>query len=108
MTGFSDDATGCASEMLNKDTLNPAPHVATSKPIPLQRQSSVRRTMEIVLDTWNFLILREAYFGVRRFDKFQQRLGIPRQTLSSRLSALVSNEIMSVGRRPNEPGSSTS
>ncbi len=71
---------------------------------PLQRRSSVRRTMEIVLDTWNFLILREAYFGVRRFDKFQQRLGIPRQTLSSRLSALVANEILSLGKRPNEPG----
>jgi DNA-binding HxlR family transcriptional regulator len=70
----------------------------------LQRRSSVRRTMEIVLDTWNFLILREAYFGVRRFDKFQQRLGIPRQTLSSRLSALVANEILSLGKRPNEPG----
>jgi DNA-binding HxlR family transcriptional regulator len=60
--------------------------------------------MELVLDTWNFLILREAYFGIRRFDKFQQRLGIPRQTLSSRLSTLVGNEILSVGKRPNEPG----
>nr|WP_252121724.1 hypothetical protein [Rhizobium sp. RCAM05350] len=35
--------------------------------------------MELVLDTWNFLIRRQAYFGVRRFDKFQQRLGIPYQ-----------------------------
>jgi DNA-binding HxlR family transcriptional regulator len=77
---------------------------SSGRPVSMQRQSSVRRTMEIVLDTWNFLILREAYFGVRRFDKFQQRLGIPRQTLSSRLSALVANEILSTGKRPNEPG----
>jgi DNA-binding HxlR family transcriptional regulator len=79
-------------------------NLETVKPFLLQRQSSVRRTMEIVLDTWSFLILREAYFGVRRFDKFQQRLGIPRQTLSSRLSLFVENEILSLGKRPNEPG----
>lgn len=97
-------ATEIKLNMLNKGTLPAKSDSAPLKPAPLQRQSSVRRTMEIVLDTWNFLILREAYFGVRRFDKFQQRLGIPRQTLSSRLSALVANEIMSVGRRPNEPG----
>jgi DNA-binding HxlR family transcriptional regulator len=70
----------------------------------LRPASSVRRTIEIVLDSWNFLILREAYFGVRRFDKFQQRLGIPRQTLSTRLSSLAESQILSVGRRPNESG----
>lgn len=70
----------------------------------VQRHSSVRKAMEIVLDTWTFLILRECYFGVRRFDKFQQRLGIPRQTLSSRLSALIENDILAVGRVPDESG----
>ncbi|WP_245293106.1 winged helix-turn-helix transcriptional regulator [Rhizobium acidisoli] len=84
--------------------MNIASSPDVEKPLLMQRQSSVRRTMEIVFETWNFLILREAYFGVRRFDKFQERLGIPRQTLSSRLSSLVANEILSTGKRPNEPG----
>jgi DNA-binding HxlR family transcriptional regulator len=73
-------------------------------PFAMQRISSVRRTIEIVLDSWNFLILREAYFGVRRFDKFQARLGIPRQTLSSRLSTLVEKEVLVIGNRPGQPG----
>lgn len=69
-----------------------------------ERHCSVRRTVEIVLDSWSFLILREAFFGVKRFDKFQSRLGIPRQTLSNRLTKLVENEIFSTGVRPNERG----
>lgn len=70
----------------------------------MDRHCSVRRTVEIVLDSWSFLILREAFFGVKRFDKFQMRLGIPRQTLSNRLSKLLENEILSTGSRPNERG----
>lgn len=70
----------------------------------MHRQSSVRKTIDIVLDSWNFLILREAFFGVRRFDKFQARLGIPRQTLSSRLNVLVEKQIFTIGRKAGEPG----
>ncbi|MEZ5878108.1 MAG: helix-turn-helix domain-containing protein [Tepidamorphaceae bacterium] len=60
----------------------------------LERHCSVRKTVEIVLDSWTFLVVREAFFGVRRFDKFQSRLGVPRQTLSSRLAMLVENGIL--------------
>ncbi|MBW3097410.1 helix-turn-helix transcriptional regulator [Pseudohoeflea sp. DP4N28-3] len=70
----------------------------------MERNCSVRSTVEIVLDSWSFLIIREAFFGVRRFDTFQSRLAIPRQTLSARLAALVENDIFVIGRRPNEPG----
>jgi DNA-binding HxlR family transcriptional regulator len=70
-----------------------------------ERHCSVRRTVEIVLDSWTFLILREAFFGVHGFDELQRRLGIPRQTLSTRLAALIENEIFAryqkVGERRN-------
>lgn len=69
-----------------------------------ERNCSVRSTVEIVLDSWSFLIIREAFFGVRRFDVFQSRLAIPRQTLSARLAALVGNEIFVIGRKEGEPG----
>lgn len=78
--------------------------VSPTMPVVMQRHSSVRKTIDIVLDSWNFLILREAFFGVRRFDKFQARLGIPRQTLSSRLNVLVEKQIFAIGRRAGEPG----
>jgi DNA-binding HxlR family transcriptional regulator len=36
-----------------------------------------------------FLVLREAFNGVRRFDDMQRRTGLPRQVLSGRLARLV-------------------
>ena len=52
--------------------------------------SSVRRAVEVVSEPWTFLILRECWFGIRRFDEFQATLGIPRSTLAERLKHLVS------------------
>lgn len=84
--------------------MNQATSIPSNTPAVMQRHSSVRKTIDIVLDSWNFLILREAFFGVRRFDKFQSRLGIPRQTLSSRLNVLVEKQIFAIGRKSGEPG----
>ncbi len=36
-----------------------------------------------------FLVLREAFNGVRRFDDMQRRTGMPRQVLADRLARLV-------------------
>src|ERR1700736_2024260 len=50
---------------------------------------SVGRALELVGERWTLLILREAFFGVRRFGQFARNLSIPRPTLSSRLRSLV-------------------
>lgn len=50
---------------------------------------SVGRALELVGERWTLLILREAFFGVRRFSQLARNLGIPRPTLSSRLRMLV-------------------
>lgn len=55
---------------------------------------SVARTLEIVSDSWTFLLLREAYFGIRRFDRFKSSLGIPGSTLASRLQRLVHDGLL--------------
>ena len=57
------------------------------------RICSVARTLEILGDRWIFLILREAFFGVRYYDKFQTNLGIATNILSHRLKILVENGI---------------
>jgi|SRR5271165_6214041 len=65
---------------------------------------SIRRTLEIVGERWTLLILREAFYGVRRFEDFVRLLGSPRDVLSRRLRALVEDGILE--RRPyREPGS---
>src|SRR2546426_7778134 len=50
---------------------------------------SVGRTLGLVGERWTLLILREAFFGVRRFGQLVRNLGIPRPTLSERLRTLV-------------------
>lgn len=55
---------------------------------------SVSRALEIVADPWTFLVLREAWFGVKRFDVFRQKLGMPRGTLTTRLQHLVSQGML--------------
>ena len=50
----------------------------------------IARSIEEVGDGWTLLILRNAYLGARRFADFQERLGIPPNTLTRRLERLVS------------------
>jgi DNA-binding HxlR family transcriptional regulator len=57
---------------------------------PIRPQpDAVRSALDALGDRWTYLVLREAYFGVRRFGYFQRNLGIGRNVLAARLSALV-------------------
>jgi DNA-binding HxlR family transcriptional regulator len=53
------------------------------------RADSVGRTLDLVGERWTIMILRETFFGVRRYGQFARNLGIPRPTLSLRLRKLV-------------------
>src|SRR5215475_13944855 len=55
---------------------------------------AIGATVGILGERPTFLVLREAFNGVRRFDDMQRRTGMPRQVLSSRLSRLVSDGIL--------------
>jgi DNA-binding HxlR family transcriptional regulator len=54
---------------------------------------SVAQTLEVVGEWWTMLIVRDAFFGVTRFDQFQERLGISRNILNERLNRLVDEGI---------------
>lgn len=64
---------------------------------------SVARTMGVVGDRWTMLVLREAFFGVRRFDEIQRNLGVARNVLSERLGRLVDHEILERRRYQAHP-----
>lgn len=57
-------------------------------------ECSVERMLAQAGDAWTFLILREAFFGVRRFDQFQNRLAAAPNILTDRLKKLVGNELL--------------
>src|SRR5690349_10648916 len=45
-------------------------------------------------EKWTFLVLREAFNGVRRFEDMRRRTQAPRQVLSDRLSRLVADGML--------------
>ena len=63
---------------------------------------SLARTLEVVGERWTLLILRDLFFGVRRFSDLQRHLDVPRAVLSARIATLVEGGL--VERRPYRPG----
>ena len=55
---------------------------------------TIGATVDILGERPTFLVLREAFNGVRRFDDMQRRTGLPRQVLSQRLSRLVDEGLL--------------
>ena len=55
---------------------------------------TIGATVEILGERSTFLVLREAFNGVRRFDDMQRRTGMPRQVLSQRLARLVEEGLL--------------
>ena len=53
----------------------------------------VARALEAFGDWWTLLIVRDAFFGARRFGDFQRSLGIAKNILSARLAHLVEHGI---------------
>jgi DNA-binding HxlR family transcriptional regulator len=53
------------------------------------RPSSVSRALQVIGDKWSFMIVREAFFGARRYERIQSSLHIAPNILTDRLSRLV-------------------
>ncbi len=59
---------------------------------------SVAKALSVVGDRWTMLVLRETFFGTRRFEEFLTRTAAPRAILTERLKALVDEGVLD--RRP--------
>ncbi len=66
------------------------------------RICSVARTIEILGDRWIFLIIREAFFGIKTYEEFQRNLGIATNILSDRLKTLVQNGVFKRIKNPDD------
>jgi DNA-binding HxlR family transcriptional regulator len=62
---------------------------------------SLARALEVVGERWTLLIVRDAFFGVRRFGDFAAHLAVPRAVLTHRLSALVAEDVLTVVPGPH-------
>lgn len=55
---------------------------------------SVARALEVLGDWWTLLVVREAFFGTRRFADFEENLGISKNILTARLNHLVEHGVL--------------
>jgi DNA-binding HxlR family transcriptional regulator len=61
------------------------------------QECALASTLEVLGERWTLLIVRDAFFGVRRYSDWVARLDIPRAVLSDRLRGLVASGILVKG-----------
>lgn len=50
---------------------------------------SIARALEVVGERWTLLIVRDCFYGVRRFSDLQRHLAVPKAVLAARLESLT-------------------
>lgn len=73
--------------------VNPAPFVHPRFEYDLEN-CGIKRALDVLGEKWTLLILREAIYGLRRFDDFARALKCGRGILSSRLKTLVQANVL--------------
>src|SRR5215471_10431386 len=54
----------------------------------------IARAADLFGDGWTQIVMREAFYGCRRFEDFQQSLGMSRATLGHRLNRLAAEGML--------------
>ncbi|MFJ7900626.1 winged helix-turn-helix transcriptional regulator [Streptomyces sp. NPDC096198] len=76
--------------------------MALGRDYPTQ-ECSIARALEIVGERWTLLVVRDALYGVRRYNDFLVHLGIPRAVLAARLQTLTAEGILEKRRYQESP-----
>lgn len=58
------------------------------------RPCSIADALEVVGEKYSLLVLREIFFGVRRFEAMVHNVGAPRDVLAARLRRLVAARVL--------------
>ncbi|GGV92605.1 ArsR family transcriptional regulator [Streptomyces narbonensis] len=69
----------------------------------VHQQCSIARALEVVGERWTLLVVRDAFYGVRRYNDFLVHLGVPRAVLAARLQALVEAGVLDRRRYQESP-----
>jgi DNA-binding HxlR family transcriptional regulator len=67
------------------------------------QECSLARALEIVGERWTLLVVRDALYGVRRYNDFLVHLGIPRAVLAGRLQTLTDAGVLVKQRYQESP-----
>ncbi|HEY3506551.1 MAG TPA: helix-turn-helix domain-containing protein [Actinocatenispora sp.] len=64
---------------------------------------ALARALEVIGERWTMLVLRDAFYGVRRFSDFHDHLAAPRAVLTERLATLVDAGVLARRRYQQSP-----
>lgn len=78
---------------MNEPTRRKIRRVALPREYPAE-SCPIARSLEIVGERWTLLIMRDAFYGARRFSDFHSHLGIPKAVLADRLAFLVEQGVL--------------
>ncbi|MFE9400288.1 winged helix-turn-helix transcriptional regulator [Streptomyces sp. NPDC006530] len=67
------------------------------------QECSIARALEIVGERWTLLVVRDALYGVRRYNDFLVHLKIPRAVLAARLQTLTEAGVLEKRRYQESP-----
>lgn len=67
------------------------------------QQCSIARALEVVGERWTLLVVRDAFYGVRRYNDFLIHLGVPRAVLATRLKRLEQAGVLEKRRYQQSP-----
>ncbi|MFG3281505.1 winged helix-turn-helix transcriptional regulator [Streptomyces sp. NPDC048111] len=67
------------------------------------QECSIARALEIIGERWTLLVMRDALYGVRRFNHFAEHLRIPRAVLAARLRSLTEAGLLEKHRYQRTP-----
>jgi DNA-binding HxlR family transcriptional regulator len=67
------------------------------------QECAIARALEVVGERWTLLVVRDALYGVRRYNDFLAHLGIPRAVLAARLQALTAEGVLEKRRYQESP-----
>jgi DNA-binding HxlR family transcriptional regulator len=70
----------------------------------IDQDCALARALEVVGERWTLLILRDAFYGVNRFNDFRAHLDIPKAVLAERLSNLVAEGLLERVQDPAHGG----
>jgi DNA-binding HxlR family transcriptional regulator len=68
-----------------------------------RRPDGIERAADVLGDRWRILILREAFYGVRRYGEMCRNLGIARNVLAAKLKDLVADGLLERRRYRTDP-----
>ncbi|MEX3790195.1 winged helix-turn-helix transcriptional regulator [Paraburkholderia sp. BR14374] len=74
-----------------------------NRPLVAINECGLAHAASLVGDRWVLLILREAFYGVTRFEEIREDIGASKHALSSRLELLTNSGIL-LARPYREPG----